>query len=224
MTEQAGKLVIYGNGSTAQTLHYFLLRDTSYHIAGFCVDRQVITSKTLFDLPVVPFDEVTHHFPPGEHQIMIAVGYVRVNQLRAERFTQAKELGYQLGSYISPSATVWSGFEVGENLRIGDYTVISPFARIGHNVSIGAGCVIGHHTVIKDHCFLSSKVSIAGHVVVEPYCYLGINSTIRNNITIAPSCIIGAGAVILGDTQEKGIYMAPAAERLPLNSDQITPK
>ncbi len=224
MTGNAKKLVIYGNGSTAQTLHYYLSRDTSCHIAGFCVDRQVITSETLFNLPVVPFDEVTHHFPPDEHWMMIAVGYVRVNQLRAERFAQAQKLGYRMGSYISSLATVWSGFETGENLRIGDHTIISPFARIGHNVSIGAGCVIGHHAVIKDHCFLSSQVSIAGHVVIEPYCYIGTNATIRNNITISASCIIGAGAVILGDTQEKGIYMAPAAERLPLDSDQISPK
>ena len=218
------KLIIYGNGSVAEVLHYYLSRDTDFQIAGFTVDRNVIHKDNLLGLPVVPFDEVLESFPPAEVKMIIAVGYVKVNQLRAERFYQAKEMGYQLVSYTSPRASVWSGLEVGENCRIGDQCIISPYSEIGDNVWISSGSIIGHHAVIKDHCYFSSRVSMAGFVTVEPYCYIGINAVIRNNITIARSCIIGAGAVILGDTLEKGVYMAPGAERLPINSDQLSPK
>ncbi len=218
------KLIIFGNGSVAEVLYYYLQRDTDFSIAGFTVDRQVIQADTLLDLPLVPFDEVQEKFPPGEFKMMVAVGYVRVNQLRAERYYQAKEMGYQMASYTSPHASVWSGFEVGENCRIGDQCIISPFSKIGDNVWISAGSIIGHHAVIEDHCYFSTRVSMAGFVHVEPYTYIGTGAVIRNNITIARSCIIGAGAVILGDTQEKGVYMAPNAEKLPINSDQISPK
>ncbi len=218
------KLIIFGNGSVAEVLYYYLQRDTDFSIAGFTVDRQVIQADTLLDLPLVPFDEVQEKFPPGEFKMMVAVGYVRVNQLRAERYYQAKEMGYQMASYTSPHASVWSGFEVGENCRIGDQCIISPFSKIGDNVWISAGSIIGHHAVIEDHCYFSTRVSMVGFVHVEPYTYIGMGAVIRNNITIARSCIIGAGAVILGDTQEKGVYMAPNAEKLPINSDQISPK
>jgi sugar O-acyltransferase (sialic acid O-acetyltransferase NeuD family) len=218
------KLVLFGNGSVAEVLYYYLKRDTDYQIAGFTVDRSVMQTDTLLDLPLVPFDEVADRFPPDEYRMMVAVGYVKVNQLRAERYFQAKEMGYQLASYVSPRASVWSGLEIGENCRIGDWCVISPYSKIGDNVWIGSGSIVGHHVVIQDHCYFSSRVSIAGHVTVEPFCYVGIGAVIRNNISIAQACIIGAGAVILGDTQAKGVYMAPSAERLPINSDQISPK
>jgi sugar O-acyltransferase (sialic acid O-acetyltransferase NeuD family) len=217
-------IILFGNGSVAQVLHYLIQRDMNYQIKGFTVDRSVIQEDILLGLPVVPFDEVQEKFPPNEYKMMIAVGYVRVNQLRAERYYQAKELGYQFVNYISSRANVWSELEIGENCRIGDQCIISPYSKIGNNVWISAGSVVGHHTVIKDHCYFSSSVSVAGFVTVEPYTYIGIGATIRNNITIARSCIIGAGAVILGDTQEKGVYMAPTAEKLPINSDQISPK
>ncbi len=218
------KLIIFGNGSVASVLYYHLKRDTDYQIAGFTVDRNVIESNTFMDLPLSSFDEVQEKFPPGEFKMIVAVGYVRVNQLRAERYFQAKELGYQMINYISPRATVWSGLEIGDNCRIGDHCIISPYCKIGNDVWISSGSIIGHHSVIKDHCYFSSSVNIAGFVTVEPYCYLGMSAVIRNNISIARSCIIGAGAVILGDTQEKGVYMAPAAQKLPINSDQISPK
>lgn len=218
------KLVIFGNGSVAEVLYYYLKRDTDYQIEGFTVDRSVLREDSLFDLPLVPFDEVQERFPPSDYKMMIAVGYVRVNQLRAERYFQAKEMGYQFVNHVSPRASVWSGIQIGENCRIGDQCIISPYSKIGNNVWISSGSIIGHHTIIEDHCYLSTRVTIAGYVHIQPYVYLGISSVIRNNITIARSCIIGAGAVILGDTQEKGIYMAPSAEKLPIESDQISPK
>lgn len=216
-------LILYGNGSVAEVLHYLLNREGLYRIVAFTVDRDLIREDCFHGLPVVPWDEVAQSHPPAEHRMMIAVGYVRVNRLRAERFQQAREMGYRLVSYVSPEASIWDGFTVGENCRIGAGARIQPYTRIGDDVFIGSECLIGHHSVIKDHCYLSACVRMAGFVTVEPYCYIGINATIRNKVTIAPACVIGAGAVILGDTVEKGVYMSQPADLLPIRSDQLSP-
>lgn len=215
-------LILYGNGSVAEVLHYQFTRHTDYRIAAFTVDRHLIREETFHGLPLVPWDEVAARFPPDRHRMMIAVGYVRVNRLRADRYREAKEMGYRMTSYVSPTASAWDGFVLGENCRLGDNVKIQPYARLGDNVFVGSDTLVGHHCVIKDHCHLSAGVRIAGHVTVEPYCYIGIGATLRNNIVIAPSCVIGAGAVILGDTVEKGVYMSPPAELLPIASDQLT--
>lgn len=217
------KLVLYGNGSVAEVLHYLFGQDTAYQIVAFTVDRHLIREDRFRGLPLVPWDEVAMRYPPADHRMMIAVGYVRVNRLRADRFRQAREMGYRLTSYVSPRASAWDGFLVGENCRIGENALIQPFASIGDNVFIGSGSLVGHHSVIRDHCYLSSGIRIAGHVTVEPYCYVGINATIRNRVTIASGCVIGAGAVILGDTVEKGVHMSQPAELLPIDSDQLSP-
>jgi sugar O-acyltransferase (sialic acid O-acetyltransferase NeuD family) len=215
------KLVVFGNGTVASLLHYYFTRETEYRVVAFTVDRAFIAEDTLHGVPVAPWDEVATRYPPSEHSMMIGVGFVRANRLRAERYHEAKQMGYRLLSHVSPKAALWDGFIVGENCRIADNVVIQPFASIGDNVFVGSGSLIGHHSMIKAHCHLSASVQIAGQVTVESYCYIGINATIRNKVRIAPSCIIGAGAVILEDTVEKGVYMANPADLLPISSDKL---
>lgn len=217
------KLVLFGNGAVAEVLHHQFSRHTDYEIVGFTVDRDFVGSGSCCGLPVVPWDEVARHYPPEEHELMIAIGYVRVNRLRAERFAEARAMGYRLASYVHPRSSLWDGFVLGENCRISENVIIQPFARVGDNVFIGAGSLIGHHTTIADHCHLSAGVHLAGQITVGKYCYLGIHATARNRVSIAPRCIVGAGAVILGDTVEGGVYMAPGAELLPIDSDRLSP-
>jgi sugar O-acyltransferase (sialic acid O-acetyltransferase NeuD family) len=219
----ARKLVLFGNGAVAEVLHHQFSRHTDYEIAGFTVDREFVGDGRCCGVPVVPWDDVAEVFPPDQHELMIAIGYVRVNRLRAERFHEAREMGYRLASYVHPRASLWDGLILGENCRINENVIIQPFARIGDNVFIGAGSLIGHHTLISDHCHLSAGVHLAGQVEVGPYCYFGIHSTVRNRVKVAPRCVIGAGAVLLGDTVERGVYMALAAERLPIDSDRLQP-
>jgi sugar O-acyltransferase (sialic acid O-acetyltransferase NeuD family) len=217
------KLILFGNGAVAEVLFHQLSRDTGYQIVAFTVDRHLICERTFHGLPLAPWDEISERYPAVDHRMLIAVGYVHVNRLRAERFREAKAMGYRLISYVSPKASLWDGFILGENCRLNDNVLIQPYTRIGDNVFIGSETIIGHHSVIEDHCHLSASVRIAGQVTVEPYCYIGINATIRNKVTIASSCVIGAGAVILSDTVEKGVYMARPADLLPISSDQLSP-
>lgn len=215
------KVVLYGNGPIATSAYYKLTHDSPYEVAGFTVDADFIEQDTMFDLPVVPFPEVESIYPPDAYKMMIAVGYVKLNRIRAERFQQAKAMGYELISHVSSSAIIAPGLSIGENCTISVNTIVSPEVKIGDNVIIGAGTLIGHHTVIKENCFIGDHVSIAGGVTIESSCFLGISSTVRDKLTIARECIIGAGALILQDTHEREVYIGKAAEPLPILSDKL---
>ena len=215
------KTILFGVGQVATTLHYYLKRDPHFEVVAFTVDRAFMREQTLAGVPVVPWDSVSAAYPPGEYSMMIAVGFVRANRLRAERVAEAKALGYRLLSYVSPTALLWDGFELGENCRFGDNVMIQPFSSIGDNVFIGGGSIVGHHTMIHANCHLSSSVRLAGSVTVESFCYIGCNATIRDGVRIARSSVIGAGAVILGDTVPNGVYMAKAADLLPITSERL---
>lgn len=215
------KVVLFGIGTIASDAYAYLTYDSPYEVAAFTNDREYIKEDTLFELPVVPFEDVESIYPPDEYKMLIAVGYVRVNRLRAERYYQAKAMGYQLISYVSSKATTGPRLIIGENCLIGPNITISPFAEIGNNVLIGAGSIVPHYTVIKDHCFLAGGVALSGRVTVEPYCFLGTNATIRDNVTIARECVIGAGALILEDTEERSVYMGRPTDPLPISSDKL---
>ena len=215
------KIILFGNSIYSESVYFSLTYDSSFEVAGFTVDQKYINEKTLFGLPVVPFEHVEATFPPTEYKMFLALSFQRLNRLREEKYHQAKAKGYELITYISSKTTTWPGLIIGDNCIASEYTTIGPRAEIGSNVTIGPNVTVGHHVVIKDHCFISAGVVILGGVTVEPYCLIGANSTINEGTTIAAECLIGSGVTIAQSTREKGVYLGPSPELLNKPSDEV---
>jgi len=213
------QVVVFGAEDMAEIAHFYLTNDSFYDVAAFTVDGDYIKDTTLHGLPFIPFEEIEREFSPAEFTMFIAIGYSKLNALRADKCIEAKKKGYDLISYVSSKATVWPGFEARENTFILEDNTIQPFVTIGKNVTLWSGNHIGHHSVIEDNVFIASHVVISGGVTVEENCFIGVNATIRDHVTIAKNCVIGAGALILKDTKGNGVYCAKEAElsRVPSN-------
>lgn len=214
------KLIIFGTGDIARLAHFYFTHDSEHEVVAFTVDEEYATSPLFLDLPLIPFSKIQEQFPPSNYVMFVALSYAQVNRLRAEKYTEAKEKGYRLVSYISSKTTCWTD-KIGDNCFILEDNTLQPFVRIGNNVTLWSGNHIGHDATIEDHCFLASHIVVSGHVTISPYCFIGVNATLRNSIRIAQDCVIGAGAVILKDTEEKGVYVAKAAEKHTLSSDKL---
>jgi sugar O-acyltransferase (sialic acid O-acetyltransferase NeuD family) len=214
----AKKVVIFGTEKMAQLAHFYLTKDSPYEVAAFTVDEKYITGKCFINLPVVSFETVERAYPPDEYSMFVAVGYKRLNTLRAAKYAEAKEKGYKFISYVSSKATHWGDTEIGENSLILENQVIQPFVKVGNDVVIWSGNHFGHDVVIGDHCFIASHAVICGGVKIEPYCFIGVNATIRDDVTIGRECIIGAGALILKETKDREVYIAKQTELFRLDS------
>ncbi len=215
------KVVIFGSGDIARLAHYYFTHDSEHQVVGFTVDRDYITGPEFCGLPLVDFAEVTRRFPPADYKFFVAVSYAKLNQVRAAKYGQAKELGYQLVSYVSSRCSYLSDTPPGDNCFILEDNTIQPFVRIGNNVTLWSGNHIGHDSVIDDHVFIASHIVVSGHCHIGEYCFLGVNATLRNGITIAPRAIVGAGALIMKNTVEKGVYIPQQTEKRSLTSDDI---
>lgn len=215
------KVIIFGTGDFGKVVHFYLTRDSPYEIVAFTANQWAIKEKEIFGLPVVPFENIESVYPSSEFQMFVAVGYLKMNKVRAQICSEAKEKGYDLLTYVNSKVTKWGELDIGENCFIFENVVIQPFVKIGNDVIMWSGNHIGHHSTIGDHCFITSHVVVSGNVKIGPYCFLGVNSTIRDGINIAPECVIGAGSLILEDTQEKGVYTSEKAKMLPITSDML---
>ena len=214
-------VVIYGNGPVAKTAYYSLTYDSTYKVEAFTVDRQVIEERNLFGLPVVPFDEVVQHLSPDKYKMFVAVGYGKVNKLRADRYCQAMDKGYSFITYVSSRAVTLPDLHIGDNCFIGANTIIQQSVRIGNNVIVRDNSFIGHNTTIKDHCFIAACAAISGKVTIEERCFIGINASLRDDIRVGKECTIGAGVSMLHDAREGEVYMNKNAQKLPLTSEQL---
>jgi len=205
------KIVIVGEGETAELAYEYFTHDSPHEVVAFCVEREYAQKIELFGLPVVHFEEVEKLYPPGEHKAFVAISYTRLNRVRAKLYAAAKAKGYTLVSYISSKAFVWRNVEIGDNCFILENNVLQYAVRIGNNVVLWSGNHVGHQTVIKDNVFVSSHVVISGYCEVGENCFLGVNSSIANNLKIGKDCLIGMGAVVNKDTEAQKVYVGSPA-------------
>ena len=215
------QIVIFGTRSQARLAHYFFTHDSEYEIVAFTVDRQFITEETFCGLPVVPFEDVVSLYPPETFALFVALGYTKMNRLRADKYEAANELGYSLPSYVSSRCSYLSEHPPGNNCLILEDNTIQPFVRIGNNVTLWSGNHIGHDVTIGDHVFVTSHVVISGFTRIGPYSFLGVNATLRDDITIGESSLIGAGATIMNDTEPYSVYVPPRPTKVSARSDEI---
>jgi sugar O-acyltransferase (sialic acid O-acetyltransferase NeuD family) len=214
-------LVIFGTGDIAQLAHFYFSTDSEYRAQAFTVDSEFITGSDFCALPVVPFDEIAARHPPDRHELFVALGYAKLNQVRKEKYLAAKAMGYRLASYVSSRATVLTRHPIGENCFILEDSTVQPFVTIGNNVTLWSGSHIGHHSTIADHCFIAPHVGISGGVIVGESCFIGVNATLRDHIKIGERCVIGAGALMLADARPEGVYIGDATERSRVPSTRL---
>ena len=215
------KLVLFGLGDVAELAHFYFTSESSYEVVAFTIDSAYLEVSSFCDLPVLPFEEVSQHYPPENYDLFIALGYSKINTVRKEKFLAAKAIGYKLASFISSRATVLNDLKIGENCFIFEDNTIQPFVTIGNNVTLWSGNHIGHHSVIHDHTFIASHVVVSGRVEIGEQCFIGVNATLRDHIKVGDRCVIGAGSLLLGDAEPDGVYLGSATERAKVPSTRL---
>ncbi|MBM3145500.1 MAG: acetyltransferase [Chloroflexi bacterium] len=215
------KVVIFGTGRGADVAYRYLMGDSPHKVVGFTLDKIYLKANDFHGLPALPFEDVESRFPPEEYKMFVPLGFDNMNQLRYEKYMQARQKGYEFVSYAHSAIPRIEEINMGENCFILENQSINLDVKIGNNVIIWSGNQIGDSTEIMDHCWISSHVCISGNVVIKPFCVIGVNATISHNVTIEEKCFIGANALISKDTQPKGVYIVPDTNKAPLDSDRF---
>src|SRR5579859_4236050 len=150
MTDGPGKIVIVGDGEFAEIAYEYFTHDSAFDVAAFAVERPYLKRDSLFDLPVVAFENLETLYPPSKFGIFVAITFTQLNRVRARLYHSAKAKGYLPVSYVSSQAFVWRNAVIGENCFIFENNVVQYHAQIGNNVVLWSGNHVGHRAVIHD--------------------------------------------------------------------------
>ncbi|KQT57303.1 MULTISPECIES: acetyltransferase [unclassified Aureimonas] len=223
MVGQAAKqsIVIFGAGDIAELADVYFTEDSAFEVAAFAVDAAFKSGDTFRGRPLVEFESVEQSYPADRFRFFVALSYVRLNALRTEKVAAARAKGYELVSYVSSRATIFSDFEIGENCFILEDNTIQPFARVGNNVTLWSGNHIGHHSVIEDDVFVASHVVVSGGVRIGRASFVGVNVTIRDHVTVGERCVLGAGALVLEDQPDLAVVAPRGTERAKVPSTRL---
>jgi sugar O-acyltransferase (sialic acid O-acetyltransferase NeuD family) len=214
-------LVIFGIGEGARLATRYFEEEGRHRILAYTVDGKHKTADSFEGRDVVAFEEVVDRFPPDAVQFFVALGYSRVNGLRADKYAEVKALGYVCASYVHPANIVPPETVIGENCLILANQSIDRDVVIGNNVTIWSGCHLGDRSRIADHAWLSSHVCLNGDVVVDERCFLASNCCISPNVRLADRSFIGANALISQHTKTGAVHVVPATPAQPMDSERF---
>ena len=97
------KCVIFGTTDFGKMLRYYFDKYADVQIVAYTVDKAYLESDTYDGLPAVAYEEVEKAYPPTEYTMVIALGYKKMNQIRQQKFEDAKRKGYRIENFVHPS-------------------------------------------------------------------------------------------------------------------------
>lgn len=209
------QLVIFGSSETAELAKYYFEHDGPYQVIAFTVDDSFVKESSFQGQPLLGFSEAIQKYPPGKVDMHVALSYGKLNQLRQEKYLQAKKAGYRLASYRHSHSAISPDFSHGENCFILENQTIQPRVAFGENVMVWSGNHFGHGCFIGSHAYISSHVVVCGHAQIGERCFMGVNSAVKDFAKIAEDCFVGMGASVTCHLAPGSVALGPAAEIYP---------
>lgn len=213
------KVLLAGNGITANIVSAYLRQDSRYQVLACVVDDEYVSSQGVEGLPTLKFSQLEISHPVDEVVIIMAMGYDDLNRSRESMFLRLKDLGYTIETYVHPDVKIYSKHPIGEGAVIFPGAIIEPYARVGANTLVWAGVVLAHHSRIGDHCWVAANAVISGQAKVGRNSFIGVSATVVNTVTVEGYNIIGANALITKNIKAGSVYLARSAEPLRYSSD-----
>jgi sugar O-acyltransferase (sialic acid O-acetyltransferase NeuD family) len=214
-------VVLFGAGKIAEVLLYLFENHSNRQVIACTIDHKFLDARTWNGMPIVPFENLRETHPPEQYDLFIAIGYQELNRLRSRRCEEARNMGYNLISYIHPESGLPKDCEYGDNCFVMNNVLIHPKVRLGNNVFIWSGAMVGHHSSIGDNCWLTSCCKVSGLVDVGKNCFMAVNSTISHSVKVGADCFIGANSLIVKCTKDKEVYLSESTKPFRLNSQQF---
>lgn len=145
---------------------------------------------------------------------------------------------------ISKKASFYSPecIEIGNNVRIDDFCILSGKIKINNNIHISAGSYLyagDAGIILEDYSGISSRCAIYAitddysgnyltntmtdlkyrnvikkEVIIKKYSIIGTGSTILPGVTIEDGCAIGAMSLVNKTTEPWGIYVGTPCKRI----------
>lgn len=203
----SNRVVIFGAGGVAEVVHVCMQQDSDLEVIGFVVDDAYCSDDEFRGLPLVRSTLVTERFPPAECSMFVAMSYQGMNVVRRDKCAWARDLGYQLQSYVSTRATTFGDLRIGDNCLILENNTIQPFVSIGSNVFVWSGNHIGHHSTIGSDVFVSSHCVVSGNCTVGERSFLGVNSTVQDGVRIGEACFVGPTSLVRSDLGDEAVLI-----------------
>lgn len=214
-------VVIYGETAFAERIYSYIRFEKSMNVLAFTNAKAFKEKDIIQGIPVIAFEELNETLGDKDFGILIAIGYVQMNNIRKKIYNECKNAGYRIATYISKTSTLYSE-DIGEGCIILPNVYVGPNCKIGNSNIIASCTCFSHDNLIGDFNFISSNVTLGGHSTLCNNNFIGLGCVIRDGITVNNYSLIGSATNVLHSTDEYGIYVGNPARKLENKSSLET--
>lgn len=207
------KCLIFGQNYFSEMMCEYIERYTDQEVVAYTVNRKYIQENMLGNIPIIPYEELEQIWKPEEVSILVTAGYRGMNELRRKISNDVKEKGYDLQSFIHPSATIYAD-RIGEGNIILENVILGMHSQIGNGNIVWNGVNVSHHVQIRDYNFLAPSSVVGGNTYIGNNCFLGLNATVKGGLRVNDYTLIGASAYLDRDSRKYDVYVPGKREAL----------
>jgi sugar O-acyltransferase (sialic acid O-acetyltransferase NeuD family) len=191
-------ILLFGASGHAKVALDILRKQDLYIPLGVVVAAWDGMPATILGLPVLGTDRNLHAIAEA-HGVRMGLVAAGDNFARERIVSTIRTMlpDFTFATAIHPSA------QVGEDVVIGDGTVVMAGAVINSATRIGQFCIVNsqasvdHDNVLEDFASLAPGVVTGGNVTVRRGAAIGLGASISHAVEIGEHSVVGAGAVVL---------------------------
>lgn len=150
----------------------------------------------------------------ADRDFVVAIGNSRIRQKIQDLLV---EVGMRIATLVHPNAVIGENVTLGEGTVVMAGAVVNPCSKIGRGSIINTCASVDHDCIIGDYAHVSIGAHVAGSVMVGDRTWIGAGATVSNDVAIASDCMIGAGAVVVNDLTESDTYIGIPARKMKTN-------
>lgn len=211
------RVILFGASDFARLMTAYIEKFTDWLIEAYTVDGAYVHSEEYLGKPLVPFERLEEAFSPASYEVLVAIGYKEMGDVRKRAFERVRAAGYAQPNFIHPTALCYAE-KIGEGNIILENAVVSILTTLGSANLIWNGCQIGHDLSIGSYNSFGAGVICAGETVIGDNCFFGVGSATRNNIDVASYTLLGAGCYLNHSTSKEDAYIP----QKPIQAQKMT--
>lgn len=190
------KTVILGSGGHAKVVVELLRSAGVYEPVG-CVGPPTESSDCIAGVPWLGDDGCL----PELLRDGIGCAFVGLgdNALRHRLMTHVIQLGFELASAISCSASISAAARLGRGIAVMPQANIGPDATLDDGVIVNSGASVDHDGILGKCSHLGPGATLAGFVRLGHQAFVATGASVIPNIQVGDRSVIGAGSVVVRD-------------------------
>lgn len=141
-------------------------------------------------------------------------------QSRAIECADAERRGYRPATLIHPSVTLARNIQIGEGTAIGAGCIVAPYAVLGRHCALNLCVSVGHNSQVGDYSVLSPGARLLGSARLAERVFLGANATVYQGRSVGADAVVGANSFLVTNLRKRMSVIGVPASRFFGDAEQ----